>query len=639
MDESSKKVAHKRTSNPHFQTKVRDFRLPIALFVMVLTAFMIFFSVSQYRERAGNLRQHVQIQIDGVVSLAAITKKSNPLTPADMWDSVRGFPDISEALITNESGEVIGHFINPGLRSAWPTLPKSWQFMKVRSNPIRSALSADTLTVVINLSRLHFSLLSVLMGIVGFSAILLIGATRFTKSTNEHARAMKGEMDSLTTIDTLTGLQNRLGLENALEDAKSNFDGNGVLFALLLVDLDNFKITNDTWGYQTGDQVIIQVASRIKKNLREQDFLARMGADEFAIILKNFTSDADLSLIARQLISSISEPLEISGSAITVGASIGLAQVPVGKADVDALKAYAEAALYQAKKNGKNTYHVFSNDLAHSFHERVALHAMMRQAIKNKEFFMVYQPILDLRTLRITSFEALARWRHPEKGLIMPGIFMPIAEETGMIVEIGEIALQEACADFNWLGTRMDTKDLSVAVNLSIHQFKRRQSTENLHAIVLRSSVDLGKIQFEVTESTMMESVQSSAEDLDQLMEMGYSLSIDDFGTGYSSLSRLKEVDVKKLKIDRSFITNIDKDEANRAIVTAVVQMAHSLGMRVVAEGVETEAEARVVRALECDELQGFLVSRPLPMSEIQSLLANYTIIEQTFQISPEMSS
>lgn len=638
MDESSKKVARKLTSNLPFQTKVRDFRLPITLIVLMLTAFMVFFSVSQYQERAGNLRQHVQVQIDGVMSLAAIMKKSNPLSPVDMWDSVRGFPDISEAFITSGSGAIVGHFVNPDSESTWPALPKSWQFMKVRSSPIPKALGNDTLTVVINLSRLHFSLLSVLMGIGGFSAILLMGATRFTKSTNEHARAIKGEMASLSAIDTLTGLPNRLGLENALEEAKTRFERDGMPFALLLVNMDNFKMTNDTWGYQTGDQVIIQVASRLKKTLREQDFLARMGADEFAIVLKNFTSEADLSSVAHQLIAAIGEPMEIFGSSMTIGVSIGLAQVTAGEVDVDALKAYAEAALYQAKKNGKNTYHVFSNDLAHSFHERVALHAMMRQAIKNKEFFMVYQPILDLRTLRITSFEALARWRHPEKGLIMPGIFMPIAEETGMIVEIGEIALQEACADLTWLGTKMDTKDLSVAVNLSIHQFKRRQSTEKLHAIVLRSSVNMNKIQFEVTESTMMESVQSSVEDLDQLMAMGYSLSIDDFGTGYSSLARLKEVDVKKLKIDRSFITDIDKDEANQAIVTAVVQMAHSLGMRVVAEGVETEAEARVVRALQCDELQGFLVSRPVPMTEIKDLLGSYTVLEKTFQISPEMS-
>lgn len=621
MNKFFKKITSEGKVILNEDVNISNLRLPILLIVFVLTIFISFFSISQYVERTSMLKKHTQAQVDGIMSLLTSKKIRVAITHEEIWNSLKSSPDVSEVYISSSSGAIKSQFYNYEKQSIWPLIPKNLQIIKIKSAPVAGVLDSDQITVNLNMSRIHLSILSVCIVITGLFSIFIFGVSRYTRTTAKHAQAMRGEMDSLSFIDNLTGLPNRLGLESSLKKANDELNNNGIPFTFALVNIDNFKIVNDSLGYQAGDQVIISMAKKIKSIISKNDYLARMGADEFGIVLNGTAGRLNLESIAEKLINEISNSVHASGDLMKIEISIGMASAEKIDIEIDSIKAYAEAALYQAKKEGKSTYHIFSDDLVKNFNERVTIHALMRRAIKNNEFFMVYQPIYDVEKNKITSLEALARWRHPRRGLIMPGVFMPIAEETGMIVEIGAMALQMVCKDLIWLDKNTDQKKINVAVNLSINQFKKRELIKKIRDTVSDSGIDFNRIQFEVTESTMMDSVQSSSKDLDELMKMGFSLSIDDFGTGYSSLSRLKEVDVKKLKIDKSFITDIDSDQENQAIVTAVVQMAHALKIRVVAEGIETKEEAEMVINLQCDELQGYLISKPVTMDVVQSLL------------------
>ena len=608
-------------------------RLPTGLVASILGTFLICFTATQYKDRSENLLRYVQVQTNSAAALRLPSADRDSLPYADILTTLSNIPSVAEITVSSADGIPVAH-LRAANRTGTRWLPTRWQFAEIHSSP--EVNPNEQVHVVVSLHRLHVSLLSALLGLSGFAGILIFGALRYSRSSDDKVQAIHGAMQHQTLTDRLTGLSNREGLEAELGGAKARMSAARGPFALLFVNIDNFKALNDSWGYRGGDQILVQVAQRLSSTLGSRGHLARTEADEFAIVYEDVADESALSRWVDTLIASISSaPLLVDGSSVHVSVSVGVAYAPSAAIDVDALKMHAEAALATAKKNGKNTQHVFSNALAQSLHERAALHAMMQLAIRNREFFMVYQPIVDLHTLRVTSLEALIRWRHPERGLIMPGTFMPIAEETGMIVEIGEIVLQETCNDLKWLATQMDVGALSAAVNLSIHQFKRPNTADRLAGIVRAAGFVQDQIQFEVTESTMMESAQSSAEGLSQLQRLGFSLSIDDFGTGYSSLGRLKEVNTKKLKVDRSLVTKIDSDEANQAIFTAVVQMAHSLGMRVVAEGVETLEEARAVRRMGCDELQGYLVARPQPIRQLRALLDGMSVNDD-FQLQPQ---
>lgn len=604
-------------------------RLPLRVMMLVITAFFVLFVTAHYNERVGILKGHVQIQVDNIAELTKATRGlSASLTPQQVIDLVQEIPTVSMIQIAHGSQTPMAQKEFARNRPLVSFLPDDLQYMTVTSR--LTAFDGARVTAVVNLDRLNVSVLSIVLGIGGFTLILVLGAIRLSKADPEEVRAIYTEMELQSLSDKLTGLPNRAGLEVDIRNALDKLELDNRPFSLLVVNIDNFKNVNDSMGYEGGDKILTALANRLKRMLRPTDTLSRTGADEFTLLIDNVAEEKILATVAQEIVRAAASPIHLDGQQMFITVSVGVAQAEVGM-KIESLRLHAEAAVTHVKKIGKNTFHVFSNDSVQRFHERVALPAMMQSGLKNNEFFMVYQPILDLKTQRITSFEALARWKHPERGLIMPGMFMPVAEETGMIVDIGEIALRSTCEDLKWLSTQLDTAELSAAVNLSIHQFKRRTTADRLAEIVESSGVPKGMIHLEITESTMMESVETSVSDLDRLLSHGFPLSIDDFGTGYSSLARLKEIDVKKLKIDRSFITKIHEDNGNRAIVTAIIQMAHSMGMKVVAEGVETLDEAILVRSLGCDELQGYLISRPVPITQVKQLLMDYNIIKETF--------
>ena len=435
----------------------------------------------------------------------------------------------------------------------------------------------------------------------------------------------------LAFYDPLTQLPNRRLMQERLKHGieKARRDGNQV--ALLMLDLDRFKIVNDSLGHRMGDELLQQAAARMKAILRTVDTVARLGGDEFVVLLEDIAMPDYAALVAKKIVTSLSNPFKLGqNDDVRIGASIGISMFPQHGESVETLLDRADAALYRAKDQGRGCYAFFSESMTLATRERILLEVKLQKAIRLKELRVFYQPQLDIASGRIIGAEALVRWQDPIEGLIPPSRFIPLAEETNLIVEIGEWVLRETCAQgHQWL--YMGMPPLTLAVNVSPQQFRRSDIAALVAEVLAETGFPAGQLELEITESGLMENKENAVAILDKLHAQGIRLAIDDFGTGYSSLANLKHFHLDVLKIDKSFIEEIPHNKDDMEIAATIVAMGHTLGFKVLAEGVETQEQLAFLQKTGCDAYQGYLVSSPVPAEEfIKLYLDNWLVCKLT---------
>jgi diguanylate cyclase (GGDEF)-like protein len=425
----------------------------------------------------------------------------------------------------------------------------------------------------------------------------------------------------LAQFDPLTGLPNRALLADRFSQMILQAGRRGAMLGVLFVDLDDFKLVNDTLGRAGGDELLREAARRLQSAVRPGDTLARVSGDEFALVLADLARQEDAALVAEKLLERLAEPFILSGQETFVTASVGIAAYPADGGDAESLLGAADAAMVRAKQSGRNAYHFFTAAITQRTRARAQVALELRRAMERNEFDLAYQPKIDLASGAPCGAEALLRWNHPQRGVILPAEFVPVLEETGLIVPVGEWVLRRACEDLKaWQAAGL--KVLPVAVNLSARQFRQQQLDARIRALVRNAGVDPRLIELEITESQLMQDPDHAIRVMQALREVGIRIAIDDFGTGYSSLAYLTRFPVAALKIDRSFVADALSDAADAAIVRTIIEMAHTLSFTVVAEGVETEAQRAFLRQFGCEQGQGFLFGEPMAAAELGALIA-----------------
>lgn len=420
--------------------------------------------------------------------------------------------------------------------------------------------------------------------------------------------------------DALTKLPNRNLFMDRLRQAMARARWHKRLIAVMFLDLDRFKNINDSLGHTVGDQLLIQLTQRLSSGVRAGDTIARFGGDEFAILLDDIASEKDISQLAKKVLDGMISPFVIEGRNLYMTASIGVSIFPSDGEDAETLLRNADVAMYRAKDLGRNNYQFYSNEMSARAFERLALENSLRHALKRQEFNLLYQPQMEIKSRRIVGVEALLRWQHPEMGQILPGDFVPLLEETGLIDQVGEWVMQTALRQAAlWHGAGYDF--LKVSINLSGRQFNNPEFIASLKSLVQNTGLNPGLIELELTESMLMRNASKTISALNSLHQFGISIAVDDFGTGYSSLHYLRRFPISTLKIDRSFIRNVIEDNDDRAITTAIIVMAQSLNLVVIAEGVETKAQATFLQSLDCHQIQGNVCSAPVEAGVINSML------------------
>ena len=447
--------------------------------------------------------------------------------------------------------------------------------------------------------------------------------THFVAVINDitEARYYERRLHHLAHHDPLTGLANRTLLQDQLKQAIDHALEYGVLGALAFLDLDNFKHINDNFGHEAGDVVLQEIASRLKANVREHDTVARVGGDEFVLVINDQPSTERVADLVERIRRSVRAPIDVAGREIVPGTSIGVSLFPLDGDSVDRVMRAADAAMYHAKALGKNNAQFYTAELNQIVHQHLMLEANLSRAIRNDEMMLGYQPKVDLRTGKVVGAEALVRWRHPEQGMISPDEFIPVAEETGLIVPLGEWVIAEACGALKALRA-LGIDDFVISVNLSARQLRQRQFARHLAGVLKRHGVDPHMLELEVTESQLMDRPAEAMEALAELKTLGVRLSIDDFGTGYSSLSRLQKFPVDFIKIDRSFLGG-GLHDGHAVITRAIIALGHNLKMKVIAEGVETFEQLAFLRAHHCDQMQGYYFSAALSQEKLQEMVCN----------------
>jgi diguanylate cyclase (GGDEF)-like protein len=458
----------------------------------------------------------------------------------------------------------------------------------------QATLFADTLAVMFELRRLE--------------------AER--EQTQERLRQM-------ALYDSLTGLPNRKLLDDRLRQVLIDADRNEHLIAVLFLDLDRFKHVNDTFGHGVGDELLRTVAQQLNASTRACDIVARLGGDEFIVVLPNIHHADEATSVVQKIQSLFAAPFRVGGRELHVSTSIGVTIYPLDDGDVESLLKSADAAMYHAKQSGRNTFRFYTADLHTRAIGRIALEDGLRRALERRELVLHYQPQVELETGRLVAMEALLRWRHPEKGLIAPLEFIPIAEETGLIAPIGEWVLRTACAQAKtW--QRMGLPPLRVAVNLSSRQLRQKGFVQAVRHAVEESGIEASLLDLELTENALLHDAESAVGPLEALKALGVSCTLDDFGAGYSSLSSLRRLPIGCLKIDPAFVRDIAVDPRSAALARAIVALAHALDRKVVAEGVESREQRELLRRWGCGAAQGYLYGKPLPAGEATALVRDW---------------
>ncbi|MBU0593188.1 MAG: EAL domain-containing protein [Gammaproteobacteria bacterium] len=423
-------------------------------------------------------------------------------------------------------------------------------------------------------------------------------------------------LDKLAHYDNVTNLPNRHYFNEHLSHVVRRALKFDIKVVVMFIDLDNFKLVNDTLGHHAGDTLLRIVAERLSESLRFGDTISRVGGDEFAVILENVEHASQAAMVAEKCLANLGEAVQIDGNELYVGASIGISVCPEDASDMHELLKHADTAMYFAKSRGKNNYQIFLPEMNQQAQKRLILDTSLRHALELQEFALYYQPQVDLATRRIIGVEALIRWVRPELGIVNPVEFIPAAEENGLIVPIGEWVMKTACQQLK-VWHDLGLTHLSMSVNLSGRQFKEETLLERIAEIVRETEIDPSTLHLELTESMLMDAGTTTIKKLEQIRALGILLSIDDFGTGYSSMSYLKRFPINTLKIDKSFVQDLPQDSEDSAITKAIIAMAHSLKMSVMAEGVETEEQAEFLLANGCLNSQGYLFSKPVPAEQI----------------------
>ncbi|SEI41634.1 EAL domain-containing protein [Nitrosomonas eutropha] len=436
----------------------------------------------------------------------------------------------------------------------------------------------------------------------------------------------EAQLAQLAHYDPLTGLPNRLLAQSQLHQAIERAQRHGRLVGVLYIDLDRFKNVNDSLGHPVGDELLIKLAERMKKRVREEDTLARLGGDEFLLVLEDVRDLGDPAFVAQSLINLLTSPFVLpSGHEIFINASIGISLFPEDASNATELIQHSDMAMYQAKKEGRNTYRYHTEALSVAANERLIMENRLRYALSAEELILHYQPLVDARTGYVVGVEALVRWQPPGKAMVPPGKFIPIAEETGLIVPLGEWVLRTACKQARaWIDAGLSP--LVMAVNLSVRQFQSENLVGMVQRILEETQLPADYLELELTESMFMEHVEQSIETLNKLKTLGVHLAIDDFGTGYSSLIYLKRFPIDKLKIDQRFVRDLADDHNDREIAATIIAMARGLKLGVLAEGIESEEQLAFLRQQDCDYYQGYLFHRPVPAIELEAWLREHSV-------------
>jgi diguanylate cyclase (GGDEF)-like protein len=482
---------------------------------------------------------------------------------------------------------------------------------------LTAASDTDSILEAIDIGINHYVIKPIVMG-------KLIASIRHCIDEillRRHIRQQEAFIHHLAYYDSLTGLPNRLLFNELLHQSLAQAQRHSRILAVLYLDLDRFKTVNDTLGHPVGDQLLQAVAQRLKECCRrEQDTVARRGGDEFIILLSDLDSSQDAVRVARKIIDAFALPLALPGHELFISPSIGVSLFPDDGDHGELLIRNADMAMYSAKEQGRNRYHLFNPSMNEQSSQRLALENSMRLALRREEFFLNYQPNVDVETGRVVSIEALVRWQHPELGLVAPQRFIPLAEETGLIVPLSEWVLRTACAQ-NRAWQDAGHAPMRVAVNISPRQFQTSGLVEMVERVLAETGLAPCWLELEVPEGVMLHDTDNTMLAMRRLSDLGVHITIDDFGTGFTSLSCIRKLPIDTIKIDRSFVSEITVNPDNAAIATAVITMAQSLGLSVIAEGVEGREQLRFLYSHNCPEMQGYFFSKPLLAEEFSLLL------------------
>jgi diguanylate cyclase (GGDEF)-like protein len=451
---------------------------------------------------------------------------------------------------------------------------------------------------------------------------LLLETKQYTSSLEGHVQERTQQLQHQATHDQLTKLPNRVLLLDRLKQSMAKADRNKKMFGVLFLDLDRFKLINDSLSHAAGDEVLCIIADRLQKMLRKEDTLVRLGGDEFVIIVNDITHENDLIIFCNNLLTVFNETLHIQGYDLTLTSSIGISIYPLNGKTVDVLMRDADIAMYHSKELGANQFQFYTEELNQKNVKRLENESELRQALINNEFLLYYQPQFDLTTGQFVSVEALIRWNHPTKGIVLPLTFIPLAEETGLIVPIGEWVIRTACNQLK-MWQNQGLPHIRVAVNITTKQFRLYNLAKIISDILKKAELDPAYLELELTENTIINNIDM-IQTIRDLKKVGVQIALDDFGTGNSSLNYLREIPVDRLKIDQSYVQNIDVSKGDDVLIQAIITMAQGLDLEVVAEGVETQNQVDFLKNQKCEEVQGHYYSKPLSTNACEELLKNH---------------
>jgi diguanylate cyclase (GGDEF)-like protein len=591
----------------------------LALLVAGLTINLLLYAWSR---NALQDDAHVQARIAAEGSGAALLFGDVPAA-TETLATLHASPTIAAATLLDASGRTFARYRRAPDAAAAPAASSLFTDggrTQVEEPVVQNGNAIGRVVLEVSLQPLRSRALAfATLTAVATALALAIASLRIRRVRRAVSRT-EDQLDRLAFFDPVTGLYNRhAATEHLRAMVRPGAAGPG--FALVLLDLDDFKLINDTYGHEAGDDVLRTLAQRLRDGIGRANPVFRLGGDEFVVVCNDAPDTAALDRLGAECVGCLQEPLQAARHEVYLRASVGIARYPDHAGNAEELLRAADTAMYEAKAAGKNTYAVYNRAMADETFVRLQLHTELRQAIERDQLVLHYQPIVDLGLARVIGVEALVRWRHPERGVLAPGAFIDVAERTGLIADIGAWVL-EAATRQHAAWAREGMGHLFVAVNASGRQFRRGLLLEQVRTALDLSGADPGRIQVEITEHTLVEDVAANVRTLAALRELGVQIAIDDFGTGLSSLTYLKRLPIDKLKIDRSFVRDLPAATEDAAIVAAIVSMAHALGLQVVAEGIETAPQRDLLHGLGAEHGQGFLFSRPVPAEDLPAAIA-----------------